>query len=96
MSYNNSFKACELTEILKGALTRSAIDLGSFIEIIHYLLAILVISLISTVSMMFVGFLDFLFVIVIGIVLIAFLIVERFLKRAQTTEENRLPNKIID
>jgi len=94
-SYNNIFKACELTEILKGALTRDAIDLGSFIKIIYYLLALLTISLVSTVSMMFVGFLDYLFVIIIGIVLIAFLIVQKLLKRAQTTAENRLPNKII-
>ena len=95
-SYNNIFKACELTEILKGALTRDAIDLSSFIEIIYYLLAILAISLISTVSMMFIGLLDFLFVIIIGIVLIAFLVVQRFLKQAQTSAENMLPNKIID
>lgn len=95
-SYNNIFKVCELTEILKGALVRDTIDLGSFIKIVYYLLALLAISLISTASMMFVGFFDYLFVIIIGIVLIAFLVVQIFLKRAQTTAENRPPNKIID
>jgi hypothetical protein len=95
-SYNNIFKACELTEILKGALVRSAIDLGSFIKNVYYLLALVTISLVSTISMVFFGFFDFFSVIIIGIVLIVLLIVQNFLKRAQTTAENRLPNKIID
>lgn len=95
-SYNNIFKACELTEILKGALTKSAIDLGSFIKNVYYLLALVAISLVSTVSMVFIGFFDYFSVIIISIVLIVLLIVQTFLRRAQTSTENRLPNKIID